>query len=101
MGIREALSWIKDKSLTNVIVETDCLVAIQAIRSSEQMLSYFGRIIERCKTLLRKLEDKGVILRFVKRSANLASCSHSISDRIWGLEVVDPKLIHVIDNDVK
>lgn len=70
------------------------------------MLSYFGRIIEQCKALLKKLEDKDVILKFVKRSTNdfrssSSECSHFISDRIWGPEVVDPELIQVIENDVK
>lgn len=106
IGIREALSWIKDKGLTDVIVETDCLVAVQAIRSSKHMVSYFGRIIQQCKSLLSKLQDKGITLRFVKRSANglahhLASCSHSTSDRIWGPNEVDPDLIHVLENDLK
>ncbi|KAL8095291.1 hypothetical protein AgCh_036668 [Apium graveolens] len=43
VGIREVLSWIKDMNLAEVTVETDCLVAVQAIRSLRQMFSYFGR----------------------------------------------------------
>lgn len=31
MGIREALSWIKNQNERDVVVETDCLVAVQAI----------------------------------------------------------------------
>ncbi|XP_074347208.1 uncharacterized protein LOC141686043 [Apium graveolens] len=70
MGIREALSWIKDKQLQEVQVETDCLVAVQAIRGTVTMRSYFGRIVEECRALLMELKDRGVNLRFVKRSAN-------------------------------
>uniref|UniRef100_A0A803QAV1 RNase H type-1 domain-containing protein n=1 Tax=Cannabis sativa TaxID=3483 RepID=A0A803QAV1_CANSA len=42
IGVREALSWIKDKQWPNVILETDCLVVVQAIRSLIHMISFFG-----------------------------------------------------------
>lgn len=42
MVIREALSWIKAKQLNDTIVETDCLVVVQAIRGRAEMSSYFG-----------------------------------------------------------
>ncbi|XP_074326920.1 uncharacterized protein LOC141664864 [Apium graveolens] len=45
MGIREALSWIKARQMQRVIVETDCLEAVQAIRGSATMASYLGAII--------------------------------------------------------
>ena len=70
MGIREALSWIKDKNLSGVIVETDCLVAVQAIRSSATLFSYFGVLVQECRNLLKETKDKGIVLRFEKRYAN-------------------------------
>ncbi|KAJ8774442.1 hypothetical protein K2173_016888 [Erythroxylum novogranatense] len=43
MGVREALSWIKMKNWTNVIVESDNLQVIQAITGdTEEDLSMFG-----------------------------------------------------------
>ena len=33
IGVREALSWLKDQCWSNAQVETDCLVVVQAIRS--------------------------------------------------------------------
>lgn len=105
MGIQK-LSWVKDKGMTDVIIETDCFVAVQAIRSAAQLLSYFGRLIQQCKMLLEELKNKGVILRFVKRSANnlahtLASCSYSIAERVWVPGVVYPELINILENDLK
>ncbi|XP_074361524.1 uncharacterized protein LOC141701782 [Apium graveolens] len=44
LAIKEALSWIK---ASKVLVESDCLTAIQAIRSKAPLLSPFGQ----CKKL--------------------------------------------------
>lgn len=84
MGIREALSWIKAKQLSDVIVESDCLVVIQAIRDSIVMSSYLGVLIQECRELLNDLKDKG---KFIERSANnlahaFVSCNFSVADRI-------------------
>lgn len=104
--IREVLSWIKDRNLAEVIVETDCLVAVQAIRSSKQILPYFGRLVNQCKDLLVELSNKGVNLRFIKRSANnlahtLASSSYSIAKRTWEPIVAYPDLIQVLKNVIE
>lgn len=45
VGNREALSWIKTRQLNDVTVETDCLVAVQAIRVNATMSSHFGVVI--------------------------------------------------------
>lgn len=72
-GVREALSWVKDMRYQNVEIETDCLQLVQAIRSSITSLSYLGRVVEDCKTMLVILKNQNVILRFLKRSANRIS----------------------------
>lgn len=36
-GIREVLRWIKERQKTDVTVETDCIVAVEAIRSTTQI----------------------------------------------------------------
>lgn len=68
IGIREALSWIKLKPWGNIVLESDCLVAIQAIRSPLNILSYFGGIVQECRALLSSL--KHISLVFITRSAN-------------------------------
>ena len=83
MGIRKALSWIKGKQMQKVVVETDFLVAVQAIRGSAPISSYFGVIVQECTNLLMEVKDKGVVFKFVKRSANslahvFVSCSDSV-----------------------
>ncbi|KAL8106117.1 uncharacterized protein LOC141680879 [Apium graveolens] len=88
MGVREALSWIKEQQYRDVVLETDCLVVVQALRGSGALLSYFGRIIVECKKLLEELKDRNVSVIFVKRSANkvadfLAKSTCSVADRIW------------------
>uniref|UniRef100_A0A803PAP9 RNase H type-1 domain-containing protein n=1 Tax=Cannabis sativa TaxID=3483 RepID=A0A803PAP9_CANSA len=65
IGVREALSWIKDHSWLSVDLETDCLSVVQAIRSSVVMLSLFGQVVSDCKDLLSTLRNVSVY--FVKR----------------------------------
>lgn len=88
IGIKEALSWIKNEVTQPAIVESDCLVVIQAIRYSTVNLSYLGRIIDECKSLLNDLKNRHAVLNYVKRSANnvahfLARHNSSIADRHW------------------
>lgn len=88
IGIMEALSWVKSKDWQRVVIETDCLVVTQAIRSSSINLSYLGRVIDECKGLLSELGNRKVLLNFVKRSANkvahfIARHNSSLADRIW------------------
>lgn len=73
VGIREALSWIKNNAWPASELESDYLRAIQVIRCSSVNLSYFDRIIDECKNLLTELESKNVTLSFVKRSANMVA----------------------------
>lgn len=57
IAIREALSWIKVHIWSNVEVESDYLLIIQAIRYSSGTLSYLGRVVEEYKQQLLKLKD--------------------------------------------
>uniref|UniRef100_A0A803NQC8 RNase H type-1 domain-containing protein n=1 Tax=Cannabis sativa TaxID=3483 RepID=A0A803NQC8_CANSA len=71
IGMKEALSWIKQKDLSDVEIETDSLVVVQAINGSVQMPSQFGLLIQDCQSLLSELNN--VFVSFVKRSANRAT----------------------------
>ncbi|XP_074347538.1 uncharacterized protein LOC141686399 [Apium graveolens] len=54
MAVKEALSWIDEMQWATVALESDCLVVIQAIRSSAPMRSHFGVIIEECRSFLAR-----------------------------------------------
>ncbi|XP_030477881.1 uncharacterized protein LOC115694919 [Cannabis sativa] len=71
LGIKEALSWIKAKNWSHVVIETDILVVVQAVRSSQTLGSTFGLIIQDYRLALLSLPN--VHLYFVKRSANRAA----------------------------
>ncbi|KAM6584509.1 hypothetical protein CsatB_011511 [Cannabis sativa] len=68
IGIKEALSWIKRKQWIDVVLETDSLIAVQALKSSIAMPSQFGLLVRDCQELVLSLNNISVI--FVKRSAN-------------------------------
>lgn len=57
VGVREALSWIKDMHLQSkrVMIETDSLLTVQAIKSKEQNYLEVGAVIDDCKLQLQHL----------------------------------------------
>lgn len=71
MAIKEALSWIMKQTGEDFQLESDCLVAVQAIRSNVTMTSPFGVVVEDCRKLIRN--SNKVNLSFVRRSANMAA----------------------------
>ena len=86
LAIKEALSWIKSQAWQEVVIESDCLAAVQAVRSKVRMRSPYGRIIEDCRRLLEN--QNTVSLLFIKRSANMAAhelarVSYSFPDRVF------------------
>ncbi|XP_074363465.1 uncharacterized protein LOC141704019 [Apium graveolens] len=86
-----------------VIVESDFLVAVQAIRSKAPMVSPFGRVIEACRAMLRDLNT--VSLFFIKRSANvaaheLARVSYSFPDRVFDWRFVPIRVFNALKADL-
>ncbi|XP_062093901.1 uncharacterized protein LOC133799929 [Humulus lupulus] len=102
MGFREALSWIKKYNWPRVILESDCLLVIQALRSNVSMLSYFGDVISECKTIWNS--SNNVSCMFVKRSANkaahaIAKAFYSPADRIYKEGEFPSSILNVILGD--
>lgn len=84
LAFKEALSWIKSKQWHNVLIETDCLKVVQALRSSLTFTSPLGLVIADCKQLMQGIANAAFC--FIKRSANrvahcLARQSIFLSDR--------------------
>uniref|UniRef100_A0A803PV21 Reverse transcriptase n=1 Tax=Cannabis sativa TaxID=3483 RepID=A0A803PV21_CANSA len=71
IGVKEALSWIKNHDLSDVEIESDSLVVVQAINGEVQMPSQFGMIVQDCRLMISTLNN--VLISFVKRSANKAA----------------------------
>ncbi|KAM6592724.1 hypothetical protein CsatA_000427 [Cannabis sativa] len=99
MGVKEALSWLKTKALTEVEIETDSLVVVQAINSQVQMPSQFGLLVQDCRMLLSELHN--VFLSFVKRSANraahcIARQSCFTSDRMFNEATASSDLLSIV-----
>uniref|UniRef100_A0A803NNS8 RNase H type-1 domain-containing protein n=1 Tax=Cannabis sativa TaxID=3483 RepID=A0A803NNS8_CANSA len=42
MSIKEALSWIKDRGWTDVILESDCLTMVADLNNNKNMVSPYG-----------------------------------------------------------
>ncbi|XP_073154078.1 uncharacterized protein [Henckelia pumila] len=99
LAIREALKWIKDLNLTNVIVESDALIVVDALRTWFSDVSSLGLILEDCSLLASELHSCS--FSFVRRSANqsahsLARSTGSLSDfdrRVLSQPFVFPSVI--------
>lgn len=101
IGMRESLSWVKDKGYRDAIIESDCSQVVEVIHSSISCFSYLGRVVQDCRKLLASLSDKNVSFRFVMRSANklthyLARYNYSNVHRIWRIGDVDHKFYQCI-----
>ncbi|KAL8114965.1 hypothetical protein AgCh_021696 [Apium graveolens] len=103
LAIKEALSWIMEQAWEEFQLESDCLVAVQAIRSNVTMSSPFGVVVEECRSLIRN--SNKVNLSFVRRSANMAahflakeSCSYP--DRVISRSDVPIDLHNVLMHDL-
>uniref|UniRef100_A0A803R262 RNase H type-1 domain-containing protein n=1 Tax=Cannabis sativa TaxID=3483 RepID=A0A803R262_CANSA len=68
LGVKEALSWVKGKQWDHAVIETDSKLTVQAVRSSINMRSVFGLLVDDCRCLLQAMPY--VSLCFVKCSAN-------------------------------
>ncbi|KAL8133334.1 uncharacterized protein LOC141712485 [Apium graveolens] len=55
MTIKEALSWSMRWEEKKVVIKSDCLVAVQTIRSRTYMRSHFGKIIMECRSYMSQL----------------------------------------------
>ncbi|KAM6584107.1 hypothetical protein CsatB_011109 [Cannabis sativa] len=104
IGIKEALSWIKDKSWGRIVLESDCLLAVQAIHTNVALPSTFGMLVQDCQHLLSQMSH--VSLCFVKRSANkaahfLARNSCYLSDRFFVKDTSPYDLLRIVLDDIK
>ncbi|KAL8093147.1 hypothetical protein AgCh_035148 [Apium graveolens] len=104
LTIKEALSWIKIKGRSKVVVESDCLIAIQVIRSKTPMVSLLGQVVQSCRNILVK--SNTVSLFFVKRSANMAAhelarLSCSFSDRVFDRSSIHIQVQNVLRDDLE
>jgi ribonuclease HI len=73
LSVREALSWLKNNQVTNVIVESDCLNVISALNKSKSDSSHLGLVLNDCRTLAMGFNHCKFC--FAKRSANsVAHC---------------------------
>ena len=90
LAIKEAMSWIKEHGWQEVLLESDCLAVVQAIRSKVKIRSSFGLEVEECR---REIRLSNILsLLFIKQSANtvahcFARASYKYPDRSFGSDI--------------
>lgn len=70
MGVREAMSWTKQKEWQWVILETDAQVVTRAVADGIN-ITPFGAIVNEIRTYLQHLPS--VKFDFVKRNGNMST----------------------------
>lgn len=104
VSFREALSWLKRLGASQVIVESDSSMLIQAIQASSSSPNYVGLVVNECKDLVASIVDCRIY--FVRRSANsvahlLARASNSMSDvQEWG-SIPPPFICNALSFDLQ
>lgn len=73
LALKEALSLSDQQGWPKIVIESDCMVIIQAIRSKIAMVSQVGMIVEECHVLLNN--ENNIELLFIKRSVNMVAHS--------------------------
>lgn len=71
VGIKEALSWVATKDMSHVSIESDSLVAVQAIEKGSYYRSEVGHVFQTCRLELPARSDLNV--GYVRRLANRAA----------------------------
>ena len=90
LSFREALGWLKEVGMSLVLLESDALVVINAIKHCKVDDACFGLIIADCISLLKEIPNCSV--SFVRRSTKqvayvLARASVSMSGLgVWHLD---------------
>ncbi|XP_074377607.1 uncharacterized protein LOC141719125 [Apium graveolens] len=68
IGINETLFWLNDRTCAPICMESDSLIAVQAINKGTQYQLKLGHIFDECR---RKIAARGgLILKHVRRLAN-------------------------------
>lgn len=103
MTVKEALNWAKQMKWNNIVIEQDCLVVVQMIRSKTPLRSRVGKIVDECREMI--YSGNNVKLYFIKQSANmsaheLARVSHMYPDRMFDWRSVPVSIRTCILNDL-
>ncbi|KAL8093812.1 hypothetical protein AgCh_035623 [Apium graveolens] len=67
-GIAEALAWAQEVIAGEVVIESDSLTDVNAVRNGQENLLELGDIVHHCKDMLR--DHKRFMVSFVRRQAN-------------------------------
>lgn len=70
-GVLEALKWLEEMGYYNVIVESDCLLVVDAIAKENVYQLEVGDLLQACRERLKWRSDIQVC--FVKKQANKAA----------------------------
>lgn len=60
MTCKEALSWLKDKGLSNIIMETKCLNLYNRFNRARFDFSYIGLVVKACYSLFENIIIKHI-----------------------------------------
>lgn len=81
LGCKEALSWLKARSMSKVVIESDAFNLVQALNSTVSYPGPLGLVLDDCKELCLAIDVSRI--RFVRRSANqVAHCLARASDSV-------------------
>lgn len=96
IGLKEALSWVLNREEKKAIVESDSLLAVDAINGQRENVLEVGHIIDQCKSMLLLMPD--VKVQYIRRQAN--KVAHGLARMpcmINGLNVFTSPPTHLVE----
>ena len=81
-GIFEALIWAQEMTEGTILVESDSLLNVNAIKQNQSNLLEFDDLLQQCGELLRS--NHRIFLSHVKKQAN--KISHTLARFSWALD---------------
>lgn len=67
-GVLEALKWINELQLSNIYIEFNSILTVNAIKRGTENYLEVGSVLQECRSLLRFHQD--IIVSFVKKQTN-------------------------------
>lgn len=67
-GVLEAVKWVAELGVLNVVIECDSMLTVHALRNDTPNYLEVGNFLQECRSLLQSRPD--VSVSFVKKQAN-------------------------------
>lgn len=70
-GVLEAIRWVMELGVADVVVENDSMLTVQAIRKGAEILHEVGHLLQESRSLIQARSD--ISVSFIRKQANIVA----------------------------